>query len=129
MGQGLLDDVFAGSDGIAAILLDLFGGTSSITHEVDGAYDPETGVETGASTVVDADVDISPPTPYRAQDIDGESVRQEDRWSLVPEYQVSIPLIPNKVTVVVNSIRYRMIAYEPILSGDETAAYKLQLRV
>ncbi len=127
MGQGLLDDVFSGEEGVAALLIDLFGEPATLRHIVDGTYTAKTGIETGATTVDDL-VDASPPEPYKVNDIDGETIRKGDRWTIVPAHQITLELIPEKFQMIVNGRTYLGISFEPIKSGLEVAAYTIQLR-
>jgi len=126
MGLGKLDSRFTGENGVANRLLVKYGGSLQLIYDTGGTYDRTTMTKAGEVSV-DETVDCSPPEPYKKSEIDGTSVLKGDLKTIVPSYQVTNEP-PVGATVNFDSQVWRIIDTEPIKSGNEVAAYTLQIR-
>jgi hypothetical protein len=127
MGQGLLDDVFSGSEGVAKTLLNTFGGSGVLTTPGEETYNPITGEETaGASS--SWDVDVSAPQNYSADEIDGSAIQRGDCHVQIPACDVSEEPVAGKSTLTIGSTVWTVVSVNPVYSGAEVAVYELQLR-
>lgn len=130
MGQGLLDAVFAGENGLGNTLVNLFGGSgdrlASITYATGRTYNKETMVETG-SAETSYTCDMTPPTNFTKEQIDGTQIRVDDLQTVVPAFQVPEEP-PSKATLEYDSRKYTIVKVWRIISGNKVCNYRLQLR-
>ena len=124
LGQGLLDDIMPG---IATDLINTFGSTATLIYAGSSSYNAATGVDTiGAATEVA--VSASPPVPYDINTVDNTSIQQGDLKTLIPAEQVTATIIPQSSKLRIDSIDYLIVNIYPIKSGNDVAAYELQIR-
>lgn len=111
---------------------------TSITYSVTTgkAYTPGTSSATAGTTAAYA-VMSAPPYAYRLSQIDGDLIQVGDLRTIVPsqdEAGTALPfaaqlLAPTRdITASVGGRTYRVLAVTPYRSGDDVAAYELQLR-
>ncbi len=123
MGNGLLDDIFAGANGVASTLIYEFGTSITIQYANTGVVDPLTNTLSG-STSGSFTVDAIPPRPYNKFYVDGTTILATDLQTTTP----ALTAIEMGYSAVYEDRKYRVINVQPIQSGIEIAAYKLQLR-
>lgn len=116
---------------VASILSNTFSKVKRTITRTTSVYNPSTGAS--ADTVTTLDTITTPPYPYRTYEIDDASVRRGDQKLTVPSKDVgSFPMTLEDEAKMkftdTNGDVYRVISVQPILSGDEIAAYILQLR-
>ena len=130
MGQALLDSVFAGENGLGNTLIKLFGGSgdrqASITYASGRSYNKKTMVETGSAETTYT-CDMTPPTSFTKDQIDGTQIQTDDLQTVIPAYQVTEEP-PIKATLEYDSRKYTIVRVWRIVSGDEVCNYRLQLR-
>ncbi len=124
LGQGILDDVMPE---IATELVNLFGGTATIIFKGADNYVPATG---GGTPDADTEVSVSasPPEPYNINAVDNSSIQQNDLKTIVPASQVTASIVIQSTELRIGSIPYKIMNSFPIKSGNDVAAYKLQIR-
>jgi hypothetical protein len=124
----IFDDIFAGSNGVAATLLGLFGTTATVTYgDNTASINPVTQVVTPGATVTET-VDASPPEPFTTKEREGTVILETDLKTIIREDQLTGGDPPVGATVTLSSQTYRVIWVAPIQSGDLIAAYTLALR-
>lgn len=124
--SGALDSIFAGSGGLVKNLLNTYGTTALVEYNTDATYDPTTMTD-GAPVATSYTVTCSPPSPWEQMENDDNTVVQGDIKLIIPESDTTeIPPVGCKVTL--QSLEWRAVRVDPIMSGDEIAAYRLQLR-
>lgn len=126
-GLGQLDARFSGVNGVANRLITKYGTTFAISYQSGGVYNPITRAYDTPGTPVSYDIAASPPEPYSLKEIDGTTVIQGDLKSLIPAAQTT-EKPPVGATVVYDSATWSIEDSQPIKSGNETAAYEIQLR-
>lgn len=89
-------------------------------------YDPTTGATTyGAAT--NTVVKGSPPGPYERRFVDGDVVRLSDARTIVAAKNLTFtPTIGIKVSF--DSTDWQVVSARPMYSGEQVAAWELQLR-
>lgn len=90
------------------------------------SYDPVTG--TGSESICKTlTAKVSPPIDYEKRHIDGDSVKRGDsRIFLAAKGLVFTPVVD--MGVEFDSISFKAISVLPIYSGEQVAAYEVQLR-
>ena len=129
----LMDNIFAGENGIAVSLLAKFGIAGSLTIKDDINYNPSDGssTDTQGTTFV---VQVTPALQYSTRDIDGTNILKSDLYCFIsPEdLALDISIITpgqlNHSAIEINDKCYNIVAVQSIYSGEQNAAYKLQLR-
>lgn len=126
--MGTLDDAFAD---VASILTDVFVDKKSTIRRSGEVYNPDTGTRVGTTT--NYAVKCAPPTQYSKREIDGVSILANDRRVLVP--RKSLPTTDfvinpktDKFIAPGSADVFSIVSVDAIPSGDENAAYELQLR-
>lgn len=101
------------------------------------SYDPKTGKTTvGANT--DYAAKIIPPFSYEERNIDGDKIRMGDMQSGVAAsglaFASELLKLNNPdnrdtiIIVIIGGVEWSIVSVKPIISGNETALYMLQLR-
>ena len=100
----------------------------SITFETisGGTYDPLTRVYTGGS-MTPIVKKVSPPYKFEDAVVNGDSIQAEDLQTDLPASGLSFT---PKVgwTVLIDSVRYRILSVSPVYTGEAVALYHMQLR-
>ena len=104
-------------------------GQNAVFHEteVDASdYNPATGITTipAASTHTEK---VSPPSPYNQTLIDGDLIKVGDMKIYLAAQSLGFTPVRN-MKVVAAGKTWRIVAANPLYSGEEIAAYELQLR-
>ena len=112
---------------IAKNLLQQFGTDITITRLTSSTFNPAT---LGQSGTVDAQtVKCSPPSPYRAAQIDGTNVLFGDLSVVIADNDPGFEFAPaTGQHASFGGKAYSIVNVETIRSGDEVAAYQCQLR-
>ena len=115
---------------MAAVALDLitrFGKTVTYTQEDNSSYDPAVG-EVTASSIVNFTVKVSPPDPYDVKLIDGDIIRVGDTSSFLASS--GLAFTPREVgdKIDFDGEKWRVVGVTKLWSGDNVAAYQVQLR-
>jgi hypothetical protein len=90
------------------------------------SYNRTTGVE--SVTEVDHEVKVSPSMGYKLSEIDGRSILRGDFRVILPAAELEVEPDPLTDLLVRGGLAYKVISAHPISSGDENAAFVLQLR-
>ena len=126
-GQGHFDSRFSGKKGLANRLITKFGTTFMVAYETGGTYNSITNVDSG-STSVSYEVAATPPKPYSDKETNGTTIIQGDMKAMLPEFQTP-EKPPIGATVIFNNTTWSIAGpVETIWSGNEIAAYGIQLR-
>jgi hypothetical protein len=97
----------------------------SVTHRREArTYDPATRLNTVSNT--DTAVLITPPAPYAIRRINGTTVLDGDQWTKMSSASGIIPTSADKF--IIGGVTWQVVRVEPIVSGEQTAAYTIQLR-
>lgn len=130
MGQGLLDNVFAGENGLGNLLPKLFGGSgtaqATITYATNRTFDKKTRVETG-SDETSYSCDMTPPTAFTDAQMPGASVEVGDLMTVIPSFQTP-EKPPVKAELSYKGDLYSIEFVGVVTSGNEICNYRLQLR-
>lgn len=109
----------------AQTMLSNYGRSATISRTAEGAYDPTDGtVASGSSSSYAADVFL---TNYKAFEVDGQLVKQQDIKAIIEFVSGSEPLIGD--TVSVDSVTYRIVDVQKIVAQSTVIVYKAQLRI
>lgn len=130
MGQGLLDPIFAGENGLGNVLVNMFGGSGNamalIEYDVNRTYDKTTLTETGTDTQ-SYTCDMSPPAPLTVKEVPGASIEAGDLFTVIPSFQTP-EQPPQKAKLTYKGDEYTIVMTWVITSGEEVCNYRLQLR-
>lgn len=92
-----------------------------------GNYDPITGSE-GLGTASTAVFKASPPTRYKHNQVDGTRIRMNDLQIILATKDQTVVPDPATDTLLIAGVSYTIVDVESIYTGDEAAAYTLQIR-
>lgn len=111
---------------LALELITEFGKSVTFIKVTLGAYNPATGeaAETGTTDYTQL---VSPPSPFEERWVDGELIKKSDVYVLIAASGLTFTPSTD-FAVTIDTISYRVIAVEPIYSGESIAVYRLQLR-
>ena len=118
----------AGFRALGKRLIDKYRTVESTLVRTPTGYDPMTGTSSGVAS--SAQVLPSPAFPYDLARIDGDTVRVSDLYcyvSAVDTDAAGVSPIPSS-DVLVSLDGFAVVAAMPLESGDQHAAYQLQLR-
>lgn len=109
---------------LAEQLVDNTFGFDATHRRVTRSYD----VTTGKNTVSNADttVKITPPAPFEQRRIDGTLIQLGDQQIIMSSASGVVPKTTD--LFVIGGVIWQVVRIEPIVSGELTAAYSLQLR-
>lgn len=120
---GALDSIMRS---VAQSLVGTFGTTGVLTTYSGGSYDPITDT-TSAGTATDTTVPCSPPAEYENYVIDGTRIQTGDMKVLIPALDYgTAPNTAQKFTI--RGAQYNVISVMPVSSGNQEAAWEIQLR-
>ena len=72
---------------------------------------------------------VSPPAPYKSRYIDGTMIQAHDLQCILPASGLGFtPSLSDEMTVTMDSVVWSVKGFDPMYSGDDVAAYRLQLR-
>lgn len=125
--MGILDGPFRS---LAKTLIGTLGASATLTRTTPGEYDPISGLS-GMPRTTNYSVKISPPERYSRQDVaTGQgAIQQDDFRVLVAASALSIEPSAQTDTLRVAGTVFKVIALAPVYSGDQVAAYEMQVRV
>ena len=104
------------------------GKTVTITV-TSNTYSASTGKNSASSATTYPDLKISPPAPYESRHVDGTMIQAHDMHCILPASGLGFtPSIEDEITVTFDSVVWSVAGFDPMYSGDDVAAYKLQLR-
>jgi hypothetical protein len=109
---------------LATQLVDNTFGFDATFRRVSRTYDPATGKNTGSNT--DTTVKITPPAPYSQRRIDGTVIQLGDQQIMISSESGVVPQSAD--LFVIGGAVWQVVAVFPIVSGEQTAAYNIQLR-
>ena len=90
------------------------------------AYDPTDG-ETTKGSPTQYVKKVSPPSAYKEMYIDGEIIRKGDCRVILPAKDLEFtPEVGIEVTI--DTVVWKIVGLKPVYSGEQVAAYTLQLR-
>ena len=115
------DDIFVP---LAEQLVDNTFGFSATHRRVTRTFDPVTGKNTDNNA--DVSVKITPPAPYDQRRIDGTIIQIGDQWIIISSASGVVPR-GTDFFIIGGSI-WQVVTIQPIVSGEQTAAYQVQLR-
>lgn len=117
-----LDSLFFG---LSKSLIDQFGGSASL-QTISETFTPATGLT--SETVAAQAVKISPPDPVDLSAVDGSLVQAGDMTTLIAAKGLTSAPVANSSRLVFDGDTWQAVGVEPIYSGDDIAAYRIQLR-
>lgn len=115
------DDIFVP---LATQLVDNTFGFDATHRRVTRTYDPATGKNTVSNA--DTTVKITPPSPYDQRRIDGTLIQLGDQRIMISSASGVVPQSAD--LFVIGGATWQVVAIFPIVSGESTAAYEVQLR-
>lgn len=115
------DDIFVP---LAEQLVDGTFGFNATHRRVTRTYDASTGKNTESNA--DTTVKITPPNPYNQRQINDTTILQGDQWVIMSSASGIVPQDNDKFVIGGNV--WKVVAIQPIVSGEQTAAYQVQLR-
>lgn len=107
-------------------LINKFGKTATVTTEAAKTYDPETGKTSNTGETVNT-VKISPPAPYEIRYITAGVVDVGDQRTIIAAKDLTFTLKTGQL-LTVDSDKWRIVSVNSIRSGEQIAAFELQLR-
>ena len=115
------DDIFVP---LAEQLVDDTFGLSVTHRRVTRTYDPATGKNSVSNS--DTTVVVTPPAPYEQRRIDGTVIQLGDQRIIQSSKSGIVPQSAD--LYVIGGQTWQVVAIFPIVSGESTAAYEVQLR-
>ena len=115
------DDIFVP---LAEQLVDDTFGFDATHRRVTRSYDVATGKNTSTSS--DVSVKITPPAPYEQRRIDGTVIQLGDQRVIMSSRSGVVPQSAD--FFIIGGQTWQVVAIFPIVSGEQTAAYEVQLR-
>jgi hypothetical protein len=109
---------------LATQLIDNTFGFDATHRRQTRTFDPVTGKNTTSNS--DTTVKITPPNPYSQNRIDGTLIQQGDQMIMMSSNSGIVPQLSDKF--VISGGTWQVVNVKPIVSGEQTAAYELQLR-
>jgi hypothetical protein len=109
---------------LATQLIDNTFGFDATHRRQTRTFDVDTGKNTTSNS--DTTVKITPPNPYSQSRIDNTLIQQGDQMVMMSSNSGIVPQLSDKF--VINGQTWQVVNVKPIVSGEETAAYELQLR-
>lgn len=120
----LFDDVFSGPQGVAKSLIGKFGTSATLRRE-GRTFDVSTRRNTVSNT--DYAVKMTPPQPYNKGRKGDTVVEVGELTTMIAADGLAI--VPNTTTdkIVYGGTVWQILKSDPIVSGDQTAAYQLRI--
>jgi len=115
------DDIFVP---LASKLIDDTFGFAATHRRVTRTYDPDTGKNTVSNA--DTSITITPPSPYEQRRIDGTLIQLGDQRIMISSQSGVVPQSADHF--IIGGVTWQVVAVFPIVSGEQTAAYEVQLR-
>lgn len=109
---------------LAGQLVDDTFGFAATHRRVTRTYDPATGKNTNSNA--DTSVVITPPAPYEQRRIDGTLIQLGDQRIMMSSRSGVVPQSADQF--IIGGVTWQVVAIFPIVSGEQTAAYEVQLR-
>lgn len=107
-------------------IIDRYGTTVTFKEPVGQVNDPKTGTVTVAS-VTSHSAKVTPPAPYDVRMVDGDLIRRDDcKVILAAQGLAWVPTLTWSVQI--GSETWTIVAVSPLRTGDDVAAYEIQLR-
>jgi len=106
-------------------VLDKYGTNATFTAQV-ATYNPATRSVSGGTPAPKV-WKMAPPSPYAKNLLDGDAIRIEDLSTVIAASGITFtPAIG--MDVLFNALTYKIVSINTLRSGDDIAAYELQLR-
>lgn len=115
------DDIFVP---LAEKLVDGTFGFDVTHRRVAKTYDPTTGKNT--ESVSNTAVKVTPPAPYNNRQIDGTLIQIGDQWVIMSGASGIVPRLGD--LFIISGGTWRVEQIDPIVSGEQTAAYTIRMR-
>jgi hypothetical protein len=115
------DDIFVP---LAEQLIDDTFGFAVTHRRVTRTYDPATGKNTNSNS--DTSITVTPPAPYEQRRIDGTVIQLGDQRIMISSRTGIVP--ESADLFIIGGVTWQVVAIFPIVSGEQTAAYEVQLR-
>ena len=130
MADSILDPIFSGSTGIAKTLIGLLGADATIyLPDGAGSYNPLTGTDTTGGLDSGTAIDLAALEGVFERDVDNETILKGDFKAIIPQSDVTLQRSHiMHAEIEFNSIRYKLVEYRPIHSGQNVAMYEVYLR-
>lgn len=109
---------------LATQLIDNTFGFDATHRRQTRTYDPATGKNTTSNS--DTTVKITPPNPYAQNRIDGTLIQIGDQMIMMSSNSGIEPQLSDKF--IISGKTWQIVMVKPIVSGEQTAAYEIQLR-
>ena len=128
---GMFDGIFAGAFGVAGSLLGTLGISATVKLRPDTTYDPGTGNE---AELIPAEITVkaAPPESYSIREIDNSNILTGDIKTTIGSYDLDFANVTKeeleRAELIINNEALRIVIANPLISGNDIAAYELQLR-
>jgi hypothetical protein len=109
---------------LAKKLIDATFGFTATLRKVTQSYDAGTGKTTDSNS--DTAVKVTPPKPYQTRHINNTTILEGDAWVTMSTQSSVVPELNDRF--IISGVTWQVVRIDPIVSGEETAAYKVQLR-
>jgi hypothetical protein len=116
-----LDNVFVP---LATNMLNQFGATATF-RKITRTFDPATRKNTVSRK--NTTVKMKPPEPYNVNRINGTTIQAGDLTTMISGEALTFVPTTNDLIAYLGT-DWQIVTVSPIVSGDSTAAYELQLR-
>ena len=132
--MGVLDDVFAGSGGIANTLIDLLGGEAVFETVTEETYNEETDrthqevVRQILPFVIESVSDSSNASPVPSAENGGLAGTESVYTGTVSAANLDAVPRPLKTVIRDKRARYQVIRVEPVFAGNIPVTYRLTMR-
>ena len=117
---------------LARQLIDQFGKDIVLTRTQD-TFNPTTNKRT-AGAVTTFNLKSSPPRAPTLEEVDENQAQRGDMFVVIADEAANgsniaaLPYDINTDSFAIDGSNYRLVAFKPIYSGEQTAAHELQLR-
>lgn len=115
------DDIFVP---LAAQLIDGTFGFDVTHRRVKRVYNAATGKNVETNT--DTTISVTPPSPYENRQIDGTLIQIGDQWIMMSSASGIVPTLTD--FFLISGGTWQVVRVDPIVSGEQTPAYRIQLR-
>ena len=102
--------------------------TLVVPGAVTTAFNPATNEPEVRSANIETTINITPPVEYSDNRIDGTNVRRGDFMTVVSADVYDIDYDLQSTKLMYNDVEYAIISVKSYITGQQTAAYELQLR-
>lgn len=123
--MAMFDSIFAGSNGVASILLNTMGVSGVKLIRKSFEYNPRT--DTTTETVMERDTTTSPPLKYKASEISALGVGKDD-CKIIGKGDDYYDVVDKTDQILFQGDLFTVISHQHIYSGSKIACTVMQVR-